>query len=137
MSNSKRSSDVPHFRTVQTSHQGCLSYISPNLPGLSLPLESLLHRYVPALFALDELLLLAPHDAFFVLQHAETAHTAGQYSRAYAGFLRVMEMCGSEIADKGSKDGKSGKREGPWVRALWGVKAVSFFRDQISSLRHL
>lgn len=82
-------------------------------------------RYIPALFALDELLLLAPHDAFYVLQHAETAHTAGQYTRAYSGFLRVLEMCGSEAGDKKSSDGKSGKREGPWVRSLWGLKAVS------------
>ncbi|KAL9931693.1 hypothetical protein V8E36_009479 [Tilletia maclaganii] len=79
-----------------------------------------------SLYALEELLLLSPQNSFFVLQYAETLYSVGSVayiSRAWREYLRVIEMCPQE-ADKGQANGR---RAGPWVRALWGVKACSSY----------
>ncbi|UZJ54702.1 hypothetical protein CBS101457_004022 [Exobasidium rhododendri] len=79
------------------------------------------HMYPQAAFALEELLLLVPHNSFFVLQYAETLYTAGEIAQSYKAYLRVLEMCGL------STDGKTAEntRQGPWTRALWGLKLVT------------
>lgn len=75
------------------------------------------------MFALEELLLLVPQNSFHVLQHAEALYSAGEPARAYKSYLRTLEMCG--VVSEGGKAAGGGTREGPWVRALWGLKAVS------------
>ncbi|KAK0530762.1 Inositol phosphatase SIW14 [Tilletia horrida] len=79
-----------------------------------------------SLYALEELLLLSPQNSFFVLQYAETLYSAGTpayISRAWREYLRVLEMCPQEA----SKETQEERRSGPWVRALWGLKACSSF----------
>ncbi|SCV71715.1 BQ2448_3303 [Microbotryum intermedium] len=48
--------------------------------------------YPQALTSLSHLLLLAPHNPFHLLHHAETAYTIGEYDLALKEFLRVVEM---------------------------------------------
>lgn len=89
-------------------------------------------RYQQSIFALEELMLLEPQNSFFQLKLAETLFTAGHLVRAYKAYLRVLEMCNS---DKDINEG--GKGNGPWVRALWGLKVVSRrypSSDQMASL---
>ncbi|KAE8229387.1 hypothetical protein CF326_g5644, partial [Tilletia indica] len=79
-----------------------------------------------SLYALEELLLLSPQNSFYVLQYAETLYSVGTpayISRAWREYLRVIEMCPQE-AGKGEDHGR---RAGPWVRALWGLKACSSY----------
>lgn len=76
-----------------------------------------LRRYPQAAFALEELILLQPQNAFAVLQLAETQYTAGEPAKAYTSYLRVLDLCGKVEAGE--------TKTGPWTRALWGLKAVS------------
>ncbi|CAD6977341.1 unnamed protein product [Tilletia controversa] len=79
-----------------------------------------------SLYAIEELLLLSPQNSFYVLQYAETLYSVGTpayISRAWREYLRVIEMCPQE-AGKGVE---SERRAGPWVRALWGLKACSAY----------
>ncbi|SGY64301.1 BQ5605_C007g04893 [Microbotryum silenes-dioicae] len=48
--------------------------------------------YAQSLTALSHLILLATHNPFHLLHHAETAYTLGQYDLAFKEFLRVIEM---------------------------------------------
>lgn len=81
--------------------------------------ETVPHRYQQSAFALEELLLQVPQNSFFHLKYAETLYTAGEIGKAYKAYLRVLEMCQS---DKGAGPNANG----PWVRAVWGTKVVSF-----------
>lgn len=69
---------------------------------------------------MEELILLAPHNSFFALQYAETLATAGDLNLAYKQYLRVLEMCGGA-----EFNAKEATRQGPWTRALWGLKSVT------------
>lgn len=84
-------------------------------------LYSELYMYGQAAFALEELMLLVPHNSFFVLQYAETLYTAGEIAQSYKAYLRVLEMCGVSSEGEASEH----NRHGPWVRALWGLKLVT------------
>ena len=77
-------------------------------------------RYKQAAFALEELILLAPHNSFFVLQYAETLYTAGEIVPAYKAYLRVLEMCGAAPTTDDSSS-----KQGPRTRALWGLKLTT------------
>jgi hypothetical protein len=78
------------------------------------------HRYAQAAFALEELILLVPHNSFFVLQYAEVLATMNDLDGAYKQYLRVLELCGNEQANEGKSN-----RHGPLVRALWGLKTIT------------
>jgi hypothetical protein len=56
-----------------------------------------------------------------VLQYAETLYTAGEIAQSYKAYLRVLEMCGLPVEGKKER----GARQGPWTRALWGLKLVT------------
>jgi hypothetical protein len=77
------------------------------------------HRYTQAAFALEELILLVPHNSFFVLQYAETLYTAGEIVQAYKAYLRVLEMCGA------GQESDDSNKQGPRTRALWGLKLTA------------
>lgn len=79
-------------------------------------------RYPQAAFALEELILLVPHNSFFVLQYAETLYTAGEMVQSYKAYLRVLEMCGAAVP-QGPTD--SSNQQGPRTRALWGLKLTT------------
>lgn len=76
--------------------------------------------YAQSAFALEEVILQVPQNSFFHLKYAETLYTAGEVGKAYKVYLRVLEMCQS---DGGASE--VGGASGPWLRALWGTKAVS------------
>lgn len=78
--------------------------------------------YSQAAFALEELILLAPSNTFFVLQYAEVLATMDDLPMAYKQYLRVLEMCGTEALEL---DPQQPNRQGPWTRALWGLKSVT------------
>jgi ER membrane protein complex subunit 2 len=78
--------------------------------------------YSQAAFALEELILLAPSNTFFVLQYAEVLATMDDLPLAYKQYLRVLEMCGTEALEA---DSQHPNRQGPWARALWGLKSVT------------
>ncbi|KAK0544409.1 Inositol phosphatase SIW14 [Tilletia horrida] len=82
-----------------------------------------------SLYALEELLVLSPQNAFFVLQYAETLYSAGTpayTARAWREYLRVIEMFPQEAGSK-SAESESNRRAGPWVRALWGLKLCATY----------
>lgn len=102
---------------------------------LVLDLTDLRYRYPQAIFALEELILLSPHNSFFVLQYAETLATQGDLVSSYQQYLRVVEMC-----ERHQKSGslETGPKQGPWLRALWGLKVViNRFRAIQSSSRKM
>ncbi|KAM0746325.1 hypothetical protein T439DRAFT_384076 [Meredithblackwellia eburnea MCA 4105] len=70
-----------------------------------------LKLYPQSLSALSHLILLAPQNPYYLLRHAETAYTVGDFPLAYKEFLRVVEM----------SDGAQGKG-GVGRRAAIGVK---------------
>lgn len=78
--------------------------------------------YSQAAFALEELILLAPSNTFFVLQYAEVLATMDDLPLAYKQYLRVLEMCGTESL---KPDPQHPHRQGPWLRSLWGLKSVT------------
>ena len=78
--------------------------------------------YSQAAFALEELILLAPSNTFFVLQYAEVLATMDDLPLAYKQYLRVLEMCGTEALEV---DTHHPNRQGPFARALWGLKSVT------------
>lgn len=84
-------------------------------------LYSELYMYSQAAFALEELILLVPHNSFFVLQYAETLYTAGEIGASYKAYLRVLEMCGHTLDGESTSD----TRQGPQTRALWGLKLIT------------
>lgn len=84
-------------------------------------LYSELYMYAQAAFALEELILLVPHNSFFVLQYAETLYTAGEIAASYKAYLRVLEMCGQTL----DRDSTLDTRQGPRTRALWGLKLIT------------
>ncbi|GAA5859303.1 hypothetical protein JCM1840_004553 [Sporobolomyces johnsonii] len=69
--------------------------------------------YPQSLSALSHPLLLHPQNPFLLLQHAETAYTAGDIPLAYKEFLRVVEMS----TDEGEQGLKGAAR-----RAAMGAK---------------
>lgn len=78
------------------------------------------HRYPQALSCLADLILLEPTNTFYVLRHAETAYTIGDYPLAYRGFLRALEMAGPMV------DGGLGRRAGLGAKlALKRMNALS------------
>ncbi len=99
--------------------------------------------YDKAVFALEESLLLFPTNSFLVLQLGEVLYTSGEVAKAYKNYLRVLEMCHGDGA-QGTVPGKLAARanapttapgagaadgqddaQGPFLRALWGLKMVS------------
>jgi hypothetical protein len=77
-------------------------------------------RFDKAIFAIEEMILLFPSNSFFVLQLAETLYTAKDIARAYKTYLQVLDATDPE------DDGDSSGQQGPLLRALWGLKMVSF-----------
>ncbi len=73
--------------------------------------------YAQSAFALEEVILQVPQNAFFHLKYAETLYTQGEVAKAYKAYLRVLELCQSDGEATTTKGG-------PWVRALWGLKMV-------------
>ncbi|WFD07713.1 TPR-like protein [Malassezia vespertilionis] len=78
------------------------------------------NKYAQAVYALEELLLIAPHNAFYLLEYAEVLYTAGDIGKAYKIYLRILELSDGILAPE--KYRAAGKIRGPWVRALWGLK---------------
>lgn len=81
--------------------------------------DHLTGSYAQSLAALSHLILLAPHNPYHLLHHAETAYTLGDFPLAYKELLRVIEM----------SDGVTGTG-GVGRRAAIGVKLVSFSTSQ-------
>ncbi|WFD21547.1 TPR-like protein [Malassezia equina] len=81
------------------------------------------NKYAQAVFALEELVLLAPQNSFYLLKYAETLYTAGDMVHAYKIYLRILEL------GEGNLDPCTGHKmdsvKGPWVRTLWGLKMDS------------
>lgn len=87
--------------------------------------------YAQSAFALEEVILQVPQNAFFHLKYAETLYTQGEVTKAYKAYLRVLELCQSDGEATTTKGG-------PWVRALWGFKMVcthSLFPSSTTILR--
>jgi len=82
------------------------------------------NKYAQAVFALEELVLLAPQNSFYLLKYAETLYTAGDVAHAYKIYLRILELGEGNLApDSGHK---MDRVKGPWVRTLWGLKMVRY-----------
>ncbi|WFC98026.1 TPR-like protein [Malassezia yamatoensis] len=81
------------------------------------------NKYAQAAFALEELILLAPHNIFYLLQYAEVLYTNGDLAKAYKIYLRILELGDEELKPKNPSTKKL--QSGPWVRALWGLKLCS------------
>lgn len=76
-------------------------------------------KYAQAAYTMEELVLLAPHNSFYLLQYAETLYTADETAKAYKIYLRILEL------GEGNLDTKQGEASrGPWARTLWGLKLV-------------
>ena len=80
------------------------------------------YKYAQAAYALEELVLLAPHNSFYLLKYAETLYTSGEVAKAYKIYLRILELGNGNLAPN-SADYEDRTR-GPWVRTLWGLKMV-------------
>ena len=80
------------------------------------------NKYAQAAYALEELLLLAPHNSYYLLQYAETLYTMGEIAKAYKIYLRVLELGECNMKPKSGR--ASDRVSGPWVRTLWGLKVV-------------
>ena len=78
-----------------------------------------LGQYPAALTCLDHAVVLSPHDPFVHLKAAETAYTAAEFSLAWKGFARVVEMS----LEPSSRD--SVVLQGAARRAAYGAKLVS------------
>lgn len=78
------------------------------------------NKYSQAAYALEELVLLAPHNVFYILKYAETLYTTGDIAKAYKMFLRILELGDGNLAP--SSERTVDRVQGPWVRALWGLK---------------
>ncbi|ORY89170.1 hypothetical protein BCR35DRAFT_276278, partial [Leucosporidium creatinivorum] len=107
---------VEHLDTVYNDIEGW-SQLASVYAGMGL--------YPQSLSALSHLLLLAPHNPFHLLHHAETAYTLGDYPLAWKEFSRVVEMC--EGVTKGDKEGSGGAGR----RAAVGAKLVSGVRRSL------
>ncbi|KAL1748281.1 hypothetical protein HDZ31DRAFT_60474 [Schizophyllum fasciatum] len=85
-------------------------------------------QYTAALQSLSHALLLAPQNAFYALQFAETAHSAGDVPLALRTALVVVDMCDRDQAGAGGGGGGGGGAvkdsvpAGLAVRAWWAVK---------------
>lgn len=77
--------------------------------------------YAQSAFALEEVILQVPQDAFMHLKYAETLYTNNEVAKAYKAYLRVLEMCQSD----GGSTTAQGAAQGPWLRALWGTKMAA------------
>jgi hypothetical protein len=62
------------------------------VPDARSPPSRARNRYAQSLSALSHLILLAPHNPYHLLRHAETAYTLADFPLAYKEFLRVVEM---------------------------------------------
>lgn len=80
------------------------------------------NMYAQAAFALEELILLAPQNSFYLLKYAETLYTAGDIAHAYKIYLRILELGEGNLAPESPH--KMDRVKGPWVRTLWGLKMV-------------
>lgn len=87
-----------------------------------------------AAYALEELVLLAPHNVFYILKYAETLYTTGDIAKAYKMFLRILELGDGNLAP--SNERTVDRVQGPWVRALWGLKMVcqAFRVDRLTTI---
>lgn len=81
------------------------------------------NKYDQAAYALEELLLLAPHNVFYVLKYAEVSYTMRDFAKAYKMYLRILELGDGNLAPSSPR--VIDRVQGPWVRALWGLKMVS------------
>lgn len=80
------------------------------------------YKYRQAAYAMEELILLAPHNSFYLLEYAETLYTVGDVAKAYKIYLRVLELGEGNL--KANAGRASDRVSGPWVRTLWGLKMV-------------
>lgn len=87
------------------------------------------NKYAQAAYALEELLLLAPHNSYYLLQYAETLYTMGEIAKAYKIYLRVLELGEGNMKPKSGR--ASDRVSGPWVRTLWGLKVVRIETDAV------
>lgn len=78
------------------------------------------NKYPQAAFALEELLLLAPQNAFYLLKYAEVLYTMGELVKAYKLYLRILELGNGNLSPSSTR--VVDRVQGPWVRALWGLK---------------
>ncbi|KAL4401548.1 Inositol phosphatase Siw14 [Malassezia pachydermatis] len=81
------------------------------------------YKYAQAAYALEELVLLAPHNSFYLLKYAETLYTSGEVAKAYKIYLRILEL-GEGNMSRENYNNKTDRVRGPWVRTLWGIKMV-------------
>lgn len=81
------------------------------------------NKYAQAAYALEELVLLAPHNSFYLLMYAETLYTMGDWAKAYKIYLRILELGQGNLKREDSRH--TDRVSGPWVRTLWGLKMVS------------
>ncbi|WFD39269.1 TPR-like protein [Malassezia japonica] len=81
------------------------------------------NKYAQAAYALEELLLLAPHNSYYLLQYAETLYTMGEIAKAYKIYLRILELGEGNMKPKSGR--ASDRVSGPWVRTLWGLKVCT------------
>ncbi|WFD29666.1 TPR-like protein [Malassezia sp. CBS 17886] len=77
------------------------------------------HKYAQAAYALEEVLLLSPHNVFYLLKYAEVLYTMGEAAKAYKVYLRILELGNGNLADTKHPEDRT---QGPWLRALWGLK---------------
>ncbi|KAI3627427.1 oca3 [Malassezia furfur] len=78
------------------------------------------NKYAQAAYALEELVLLAPHNSFYLLMYAETLYTMGDWAKAYKIYLRILELGQGNLKREDSRH--TYRVSGPWVRTLWGLK---------------
>ncbi|KZS90519.1 TPR-like protein [Sistotremastrum niveocremeum HHB9708] len=85
------------------------------------------NQYTSALQCLSHAMILAPQNAFYILEAAETAYSAADIPLALKFYLRVVEML-----DEPPTSGTTPSRpEGPTLRAWYGVKLCA--RDLLTS----
>lgn len=79
-------------------------------------------KYPQAAYALEELILLAPQNSFYLLKYAEILYTAGETAKAYKIYLRILELGEGNL--RRDSVHPEDRIQGPWVRTLWGLKLV-------------
>lgn len=56
------------------------------------------NKYDQAAYALEELLLLAPHNVFYLLKYAEVLYSMGDLAKSYKMYLRILELGDGNLA---------------------------------------
>ena len=81
-----------------------------------------LGQYAQAAYVAEEVVLLAPVDSYALLFYAETLYMSGETATAYKIYLRILEIANGDVQMLPNSNGEPSA--GPWVRSLWGLKAV-------------